>query len=307
MSNFGEKISVGMKMLLMTVTIVAGMSIIMSVKVNAAQACDITCTCTAINGTSSFTISNVTPGVNAYIEYDKMAELITAVTPYQYSKNDFSTVAIGDDILANNYPLSVDAANERVSVTRSFSAAESKPIINVRMSPEDFMAVIYVTCKDHGQPSSNPKAKPTYYINVDDDDSSHDEEGGNSVQNPVNPNALLAVSFAGADGILRNAKLGPQVQGDAAQLAFRLHTPAGWKEAFTFNMTVNDQADYTLKKGTLSFLIPAQYQKAGRTFALLGVDKDGNVKMFPDIDTKPDTITVNIDIEGYAFDLIYFD
>ncbi len=29
--------------------------------------------------------------------------------------------------------------------------------------------------------------------------------------------------------------------------------------------------------------------------------------MFPDIDIKDETLTANIDVEGYAFDLIYFD
>lgn len=141
----------------------------------------------------------------------------------------------------------------------------------------------------------------------DDDDDDHEDSSSPAPAKPVNPNAIISSSFTTTGGMSGIVKIGPQVQGPAAQAVFKANTPAGWKEAFSFNMTVNDKADYTLKKGILSFKIPSQYLKAGRKFAILGIDKNGKVKMFPDIDTKDDTITVNIDIEGYAFDLIYFD
>jgi len=141
----------------------------------------------------------------------------------------------------------------------------------------------------------------------DDDDDHHEDSFSPAPAKPVNPNAIISSSFTMTGGMSGIEKIGPQVQGPAAQAVFNANTPAGWKEAFSFNMTANDKADYTLKKGILSFKIPSQYLKAGRKFAILGIDKNGKVKMFPNIDTKDDTITVNIDIEGYAFDLIYFD
>jgi len=141
----------------------------------------------------------------------------------------------------------------------------------------------------------------------DDDDDDHEDSSSPAPAKPINPNAIINSSFTMTGGMSGIVKIGPQVQGSAAQAVFKANTPAGWKEAFSFNMTVNDKADYTLKKGILSFKIPSQYLKAGRKFAILGIDKNGKVKMFPDIDTKDDTITMNIDIEGYAFDLIYFD
>ncbi|MCR5235463.1 MAG: hypothetical protein K6E53_16400 [Lachnospiraceae bacterium] len=146
----------------------------------------------------------------------------------------------------------------------------------------------------------SPRARPR-----DNGDYDHHEDAPAPVPKPVNPNAVIGMSFIGTP--TGSVKIGPQVQGVAAQLAFRMNTPAGWKEAFTFNMTVNDKADYSLKKGTLSFRIPSQYLKAGRKFAILGIDKNGNVKLFSDIDINADTITVNLFIEGYAFDLIYSD
>lgn len=149
------------------------------------------------------------------------------------------------------------------------------------------------------------------YPDDDDDDPASGEEDAESDEDkpapapkPVNPNAISVLTYT---GIPTGVKVGPQEQGPSAQLAFRLNTPAGWKEAFTFNMTQKDNADYTLKKGTLSFRIPSQYLKDGRKFAILGIDQNGNVKTFPDTDTEADTITVSLYVEGYAFDLIYFD
>ncbi len=144
---------------------------------------------------------------------------------------------------------------------------------------------------------------------TDDDNDDEDDEVSSPapISKPVNPNALLPYSFISNGVTLSNVKIGPQIQGDLAQLAFRLHLPNGWKEALTFNMTVNDKADYSPRKGSLSFRIPSQYQSAGRKFAILGLDKTGTVKMFTDRDLRADFITVNIDIEGYAFDLIYTD
>ena len=145
-----------------------------------------------------------------------------------------------------------------------------------------------------------------------DDNDEHDDDHEDApapapAPKPLNPNAILVSSFTGVGIFGGKVKIGPQVQGPAAQLAFKNSIPAGWKEAFTFNMTVKDKADYTLKKGTLSFRIPTQYLNAGRKFAILGIDKNRNIKVFNDIDLKADTITVNLDIEGYAFDLIYSD
>lgn len=163
---------------------------------------------------------------------------------------------------------------------------------------------------DHPAPGPAPTPKPSSKDTDDDkdeDDHEAHEESPAPAPKPVNPNAVLVSSFISTEISAGNVKIGPQIQGAVAQLAFRIATPAGWRETFTFNMTINDKADYSLKKGTLSFKIPSQYLKAGRKFAILGLDKNGKVRLFNDIDTKADTITVNLDIEGYAFDLIYTD
>ena len=70
-------------------------------------------------------------------------------------------------------------------------------------------------------------------------------------------------------------------------------------------MIVNGKTDYTVKKGVLCLNIPAEYQKAGRTFMITALDTNGKVHIYNDLDDNPATITCNIDIDGYAFDLIY--
>lgn len=128
----------------------------------------------------------------------------------------------------------------------------------------------------------------------------------------ANPNAIAVASFVpasmtGAGTIVGDVKISNQEQGPIAKFLFKLFTPAGWKEAFTLNLTVNGSQDYTLKKGKLTFYIPPTYRKQGRTFALISIVKPGQIKYFLDTDKNPDTITVDLDCEGYAFDLIYFD
>ncbi|MCR4656485.1 MAG: hypothetical protein K5770_09690 [Lachnospiraceae bacterium] len=48
------------------------------------------------------------------------------------------------------------------------------------------------------------------------------------------------------------------------------------------------------------------YQKAGRKFALVALGSDG-VHFYLDTDTSVDTITVDLDLNGYVFDVVYAD
>ena len=89
--------------------------------------------------------------------------------------------------------------------------------------------------------------------------------------------------------------------------AFAAGLPLGWREAFTFNMTVNDKADYTAKNGYLVMVIPCEFRKEGRTFAAMGLDANGTPHIFADTDTTASTVTVRVDFGGYALSLIYKD
>ncbi|MCR5747108.1 MAG: LysM peptidoglycan-binding domain-containing protein [Lachnospiraceae bacterium] len=74
-----------------------------------------------------------------------------------------------------------------------------------------------------------------------------------------------------------------------------------------YNMLVNGKADHSLKSGKFVLTIPAEYQKAGRKFALLGLDRTGKVLCFTDTDLSDSTLTTTLLIDGYAFMLVYSD
>ncbi len=101
--------------------------------------------------------------------------------------------------------------------------------------------------------------------------------------------------------------MGKTVQGVAAQAVFNAARPAGFLQAFTFNMAINGKVDYTLKNGVLTIIIPKEFQKAGRTFAIMALDKNGRAWVYADTDNNPNTVTATINVEGYAFALIYKD
>ena len=122
---------------------------------------------------------------------------------------------------------------------------------------------------------------------------------------PVNKDALVILKMTGFPAGTFFAK---QEQGDAAKNAFLGALPAGYKSAFTFNVITNGvSADYSLKNGSFTLLIPEEYRKSGRTFAISCIDKSGNVRILYDTDTDPNTISVDVNFEGFAFDLIYKD
>ncbi len=151
-----------------------------------------------------------------------------------------------------------------------------------------------------GTPTPRPRPRPK-----DDDD---DEEKTVEASKPavVNPDTVEGY-FAVNGQLLPGVTMGKTKQGVAAQAVFNANRPVGWQEAFTFNMAINGKVDYTLKNGVLTIIIPKEYQKAGRTFAIMALDKNGKAWTFADTDTNPATVTATINVEGYAFALIYKD
>ena len=100
-------------------------------------------------------------------------------------------------------------------------------------------------------------------------------------------------------------------QGPVCTTLFQLATPKGYKEAFSFNLLLKENGvfkpGYDKKAGKFVLNIPKEWQKAGRTFMLIGIDKDGNTKIFYDSDLSDETFTTMLDVEGYAFSLVYTD
>ena len=137
------------------------------------------------------------------------------------------------------------------------------------------------------------------------DDSSSYNDGGREVF--IDPNAIGASYYDASGNIVQNAELGRTKHGLAASVLFARSTPAGWTEAFPFAMTVNGANDYSVKDGTLKIHIPGPCQKAGRVYAVLALDKDGKVHLYQDMDPAENVFSAKLDLEGYAFDLIFMD
>lgn len=135
-----------------------------------------------------------------------------------------------------------------------------------------------------------------------DDDDEEDHEPPSWVKNPNQKPALVMSAPALGGGFT----LGWQEQGELGKLAFSMARPAGWSEAFSFNVLKGGKPDTSLKAGTLTMNIPSQYLKTGRQFALLAIETDGTVKTYVDSDNDPSTITISLNGTAYAFDLIYF-
>ena len=132
------------------------------------------------------------------------------------------------------------------------------------------------------------------------------EEDDDSDDTPFiyNPDALAAVYYE--NGVPSwKAKFGKQTQGAACAMAFKNALPAGWKEGITFSMSVEDKHTYDPKTGTLVLCVPDALQKTGRQYAVMGIDKNGKVTVFYDTDNKPFLFTSKLNLEGYAFALIY--
>lgn len=100
-------------------------------------------------------------------------------------------------------------------------------------------------------------------------------------------------------------------QGTLCVAAFKAATPKGYSEAFSFNLLLKDNGFFkptsVKKTGKFVLNIPKEWQKSGRTFALIGINKNGNTRIFTDEDLSDTTFTTTLDIEGYAFSLIYTD
>ncbi len=123
----------------------------------------------------------------------------------------------------------------------------------------------------------------------------------------IDPDWIGASYYDSKGNLLQNVSLGRQKQGLAGSVVFATSTPAGWKEAFPFSMTINGVSDNSLKDGILKIHIPGPCQKAGRQFAVLAIDKNGRIHVYQDADPQANVFSAKLDVEGYAFDLIYFD
>ncbi len=175
--------------------------------------------------------------------------------------------------------------------------------------------------KDEGESSNDKSASSGSHDDDDDDESSSEEPTtnnsasgstsatGTTYSSPYTATLSSAFSFStgSSTASLGNAGIKAEEPGPLAEAAFAAATPAGYAKAFAFSVTNGGQTTYTAKNGSISFKIPVQFVKNGRKFKLMGVDNNGNVKIFDNTSTDAGSFSANIDIEGYAFELVFAD
>ncbi len=153
-------------------------------------------------------------------------------------------------------------------------------------------------------PATAPKLR-CYPRHDNDEDRSNETESVRSLSD-INSDSIYAEFYENGKRNI-DARFGKQIQGLLGMAAFSEGRPVGYNSAFTFNMTVGGRGDHSNKKGVLHLHIPPEYQKSGRNFDVTALDKNGMGHIFADSDNDPAGFTGNIDIDGYAFELIYTD
>lgn len=199
-----------------------------------------------------------------------------------------------------------------ITVTYIWDGGEDTPInrnvaneevVEIQIASYNVIGLKYwkVTQATAGAGNQNPLL--TFRAVIEEDKTEEDDDSDDT---PFiyNPDALAAVYYE--NGVPSwKAKFGKQTQGAACAMAFKNALPAGWKEGITFSMSVEDKYTYDPKTGTLVLCVPDALQKTGRQYAVMGIDKNGKVTVFYDTDNKPFLFTSKLNLEGYAFALIY--
>lgn len=129
----------------------------------------------------------------------------------------------------------------------------------------------YVLTAVHTQTNSNGYEK----------DEAEEEEEEPMINH--NPDALNAHYYL--NGMLNdNYLLGKTEQNPLGQIAFNAARPKGWNKAFSMSMSYQGRNEYSKKDGTIVLYIPEAYQKKGRKYAIMAIDKSGNVTILEDTD-----------------------
>ncbi len=139
--------------------------------------------------------------------------------------------------------------------------------------------------------------------------SGEDDEDDEDEEEPVikhNPDAINAHYYL--NGMLNdNYLLGKTEQSPLGQIAFNAARPKSWSKAFSMSMSYQGRNEYSKKDGTIVLYVPEAYHKKGRKYAIMAIDKSGNVTILEDRDIFPYLVTVTPRLEGYAYELIYSD
>lgn len=104
------------------------------------------------------------------------------------------------------------------------------------------------------------------------------------------------------------AKLGWENQGEMCMHIFSSSIPINYTMYNnTLSMSYDGTNTYDRKTGELSIYIPANIQKPGRKFAIMCINKNGEVFVYNNKSETYGLFTTDIDFYGYAMCLIYRD
>ena len=155
---------------------------------------------------------------------------------------------------------------------------------------------------DSGSTGNNDSSNSNTNSNV----STNATPASNHVLTPEE-RGYLTSTIAFGTSVSGNYELHLDRQGLLYQEVVKNFMPLGYSELQSVNILTLGIADRGLKQGFMTFKIPADAIKKERVFAVLAVDKNGLPYIYPDLDFNNDTITVQVDYEGYAFSIIYID
>lgn len=134
------------------------------------------------------------------------------------------------------------------------------------------------------------------------------EDKSNEEASVINHNPDALNSHYYLNGMLNdNYSLGKTEQSLLGEIAFNAARPKGWNKAFSMSMSYKGKNEYSLKEGTIVLYVPEEYQRTNRKYAIMAIDKNGNVKILEDTDSSQYLVTVSPRLEGYAYELIYLD
>ena len=187
------------------------------------------------------------------------------------------------------------------SFTMPDNAVEVKAIFEAVSDPGNGAGTGSGTGSDNGTSTNNSENSSSNNSSNNVHESSSNETNHSEEIEVLSLNISIGSSSSG------DYKLHIEGQGPLYQEVVKLFMPIGYSELQSVNILTLGSTDRELKKGIISFKIPEIDRKLGRVFAIFAVDKYGIPHIYMDTDLNDDTITVDVDYEGYAFSIIYSD
>ncbi len=93
--------------------------------------------------------------------------------------------------------------------------------------------------------------------------------------------------------------------GELARATVKAFTPAGYMPACEGAISFNYTLDYKNKSGLVCMTLPEGVQASNRIYKILTIGEGGVIALYDDVDANPNTVTANINLNGFAFAVLY--